>query len=571
MSLRAAALLCVAVGGAAAPITADDPKRHILTEDGGQPVGDNQNSRTAGPHGPVTLDNFHLIQKLARFDRERIPERVVHARGVGAHGEFVAYDDLSKLTKAKLFSEKGKTTPVFLRFSTVIHPSGSPETLRDPRGFAVKFYTEDGNWDLVGNNLPVFFIRDAIKFPDMIHSLKPSPITNQQDPNRVFDFFSHVPESTPMLTFVYSDQGTPASLRTMDGFGVHGFKMVNADGDVTYVKFNWRSMQGLKTYDAKEAAAAAARNQSIHTEDLYQAISRGEFPSWELAIQTLSPDKLDSFDFDPLDDTKIWPGIPETKIGRMTLNRIPKNFFQASEQVAFSPGMVVPGIEPSEDRMLQGRLFSYADTQRYRVGTNYLMLPINKPLNAVVNGNQDGSLNFDQTESDVNYQPSAAQYQPVEDPSAEYSKAPLTGTVRQTRTEKTLNFKQAGELYRSFDEKMRTNLIANLAGDLGKVVDPVVKTRLVSFFWQADEEYGKRLAEAVGVTPENVASMIEANKDVEPTKWKAIEVAEESPADAVVLANKSALPIRFQVKNEAGEWGAVRTLLPRSKQVFEGA
>ncbi|MGL4464081.1 MAG: catalase, partial [Planctomycetia bacterium] len=275
--------------------------------------------------------------------------------------------------------------------------------------------------------------------------------------------------------------------------------------------------------------------------------------------------------FDPLDDTKIWPGIPETKIGRMTLNRIPKNFFQASEQVAFSPGMVVPGIEPSEDRMLQGRLFSYADTQRYRVGTNYLMLPINKPLNAVVNGNQDGSLNFDQTESDVNYQPSAAQYQPVEDPSAEYSKAPLTGTVRQTRTEKTLNFKQAGELYRSFDEKMRTNLIANLAGDLGKVVDPVVKTRLVSFFWQADEEYGKRLAEAVGVKPENVAAMIEANKDVEPTKWKAIEVAEESPADAVVLANKSALPIRFQVKNEAGEWGAVRTLLPRSKQVFEGA
>jgi len=292
-----AALVCaVAYSHAQPPAAAPTPPaaNRPLTEDGGQPVGNNQNSRTAGPNGPVTLDNFHLLQKLARFDRERIPERVVHARGVGAHGEFVSYDDLSKLTKAKLFSAKDKKTPVFLRFSTVIHPGGSPEQLRDPRGFAVKFYTEDGNWDLVGNNLPVFFIRDAIKFPDMIHSLKPSPVTNQQDPNRVFDFFSHIPESTHMLTFVYSDQGTPANLRQMDGFGVHAFKMVNAKGEVTYVKFNWRSMQGHKRYTAEEAAAASAKNHSGHTEDLYENIKDGKFPSWELGLQTMKPEDLNN-------------------------------------------------------------------------------------------------------------------------------------------------------------------------------------------------------------------------------------------------------------------------------------
>ena len=276
MFLAALAGLSGSVGLAQPPAA---PPQRPITEDGGAPVGNNQNSRTAGDTGPVTLDNFHLIQKLARFDRERIPERVVHARGVGAHGEFVSYGDQSKFTKAKLFSAKDKKTPVFLRFSTVIHPGGSPEQLRDPRGFAVKFYTEEGNWDLVGNNLPVFFIRDAMKFPDMVHSLKPSPVTNQQDPNRFFDFFSHIPESTHMLTFVYSDQGTPANLRQMDGFGVHAFKFVNAKNEVTYVKFNWRSMQGLKRFTAEEAAADSARNHSGLTEDLYENIKKGNFPS----------------------------------------------------------------------------------------------------------------------------------------------------------------------------------------------------------------------------------------------------------------------------------------------------
>ena len=470
-----------------------------ITEDGGQPVGNNQNSRTAGPNGPVTLDNFHLIQKLARFDRERIPERVVHARGVGAHGEFVSYGDLSKLTKAKVFAAKDKKTPVFLRFSTVVHPGGSPEQLRDPRGFAVKFYTEDGNWDLVGNNLPVFFIRDAIKFPDMVHAFKPSPVTNQQEPQRVFDFFSNIPEGTHMLTFLYSDQGTPASLRMMDGFGVHAFKMVNAEGQVTYVKFNWRSMQGLKRFTADEAAADSARNHSGLTEDLYESIKKGEFPSWELCVQTMKPEDLDKLDFNPLDDTKVWPGIEEVKVGKLTLNRVPDNFFQFTEQAAFAPGMVVPGIEPSEDKMLQGRLFSYPDTQRYRVGANYLMLPVNRPLAGVSNINQDGFMNFGDTKGDVNYEPSTTAGGRRDTASSEYSKAPLTGGVEQKTIDKQQNFKQAGELYKSFTADEKTNLIKNLAGDMNKVKTPAIKVKMVAHFYAADADYGTRLAKAVGV------------------------------------------------------------------------
>ena len=468
-----------------------------LTQDGGQAVGDNQHSRTAGPRGGVLLDNFHLLQKLARFGRERIPERVVHARGVGAHGEFVSYGDWSKHTKASLLAAKGKKTPVFVRFSTVIHPAGSPEQLRDPRGFAVKFYTDQGNWDLVGNNLPVFFIRDAMKFPDMVHSLKPSPITNQQDPNRFFDFFSHVPESTHMLTHLYTDRGTPANLRRMDGFGVHAFKWVNASGEVTYVKFNWRSRQGVRTLTAQEAAQASAVNHSGHTQDLYDAIRRGDYPSWDLTVRMLKPEQLDDFDFDPLDATKVWTGVPEVKIGRMTLNRIPGNFFQMTEQAAFSPGMVVPGVEPSEDRLLQGRLFSYADTQRYRLGANYLSLPVNCPLSAVFNHNQNGAMDHGRTTSDINYEPSIAAGAARETPAAKASQALLTGRVQQRPIEKTLNFRQAGELYRSLSESERERLVSNFAGDLRKVANREVKQRILGFLHKADPEYGRRVAKAI--------------------------------------------------------------------------
>ena len=504
--LSAAALAFCALPAFAQPATNKKP----ITEDGGQPVGNNQNSRTAGENGPVTLDNFQLIQKLARFDRERIPERVVHARGVGAFGEFVTTEELSKLTKAKIFAEAGKVTPAFVRFSTVIHPKGSPEQMRDPRGFAVKLFTEEGNWDIVGNNLPVFFIRDAMKFPDMVHSLKPSPITNQQDPNRFFDFFSHQPESTHMLTFLFSDQGTPASLRKMDGHGVHAYKFVNAKGDVNYVKFHWKSNQGLKNFTAKEAAESSAMNHSAMTDDLYTNIQKGDFPTWDLMIQTLPAEDINKFDFNILDATKIWPGIPEKKVGILTLNRVPDNFFQSTEQVAYSPAMVVPGVEPSEDRLLQGRLFSYADTQRYRIGANYLMLPINRPYAAVSNNNQDGTMNLGSTSSDVNYEPSITTGGRRDTAADEYSKAPLRGdAIIQEPISKTQNFKQVGELYASFTEQEKANLITNMAGDLGKVKSPVVKLRMVSYFYKANADYGTRLAPLVGVPLEDVKKYVE--------------------------------------------------------------
>ena len=507
---------------AATPAFGQNTEKKI-TDDGGRPIGDNQNSRTAGPDGPVLLDNFHLIQKLARFDRERIPERVVHARGVGAHGEFVSYGDLSKYTKASLFSAKDKKTPVFMRFSTVVHPGGSPESLRDPRGFAVKFYTEEGNWDLVGNNLPVFFIRDAIKFPDMVHSFKPSLITNQQDPNRIFDFFSHVPECTHMMTFLYSDMGTPANLRQMDGFGVHAFKFVDAKGKVTYVKFNWRSQQGHATHSADEAAQATAKNHSNHTQDLYESIRALKFPSWELNIQVMNPEDLDKHEYDPLDDTKIWSDVEETPIGKLTLNKVPSNFFQFTEQAAFSPGMFVPGIEASEDRMLQGRLFSYADTQRYRIGANYLDLPVNRPLAQVNNNNQGGSMNANKTTTDINYEPSVDRERTAEAPEARESTRPLNSSVQQKRIVKTLDFKQAGALYKSFDKKMQDNLISNFTGDLKQVKNQQLQLRMVSFAFQADEEYGTRLAKALGLNLDDVKKIIEINKDTDRTKWIGIE------------------------------------------------
>jgi len=376
-----------------------------LTRDNGAPVGDNQNSYTAGPNGGVLLQDVHLIQKLQRFARERIPERVVHARGTGVHGEFVATRDISDLTSAAVFKRGGKT-PVFVRFSTVIHSKESPETLRDPRGFATKFYTSEGNWDLVGNNLPVFFIRDAIKFPDMVHSLKPSPVTNQQDPNRFFDFFSHVPESTHMLTWVYSDYGTPANLRQMDGWGVHSYKMVDDGGDVTYVKFHWKSQQGIKNLSAKDAAEVQAKDFSHATRDMYEAVAKGDYPKWDLYIKVMKPSQLANFDYNPLDATKMWLDVKETKVGTMTLNRMPDNFFQETEQSAFSPANIVPGIEPSEDRLLQGRVFSYADTQLYRLGANHQQLPINRAQVAVNNWNQDGANNHGHQKSDVNGQKS---------------------------------------------------------------------------------------------------------------------------------------------------------------------
>jgi catalase len=476
-----------------------------LTRDNGAAVGDNQNSQTAGSTGGVLLQDVHLIQKLQRFDRERIPERVVHARGAGAHGEFVTTDDLSDLSRAVVF-KKGEKTPVFVRFSTVIHGNHSPETLRDPRGFATKFYTREGNWDLVGNNLPVFFIRDAIKFPDMVHSLKPSPDTNRQDPNRFFDFFSHIPEATHMLTRVYSDYGIPASYREMEGNGVHAFKLVNDKGEYVYVKFHWKPHQAERNLTAAQAEQIQGKNFNHASQDLYEAIARGDFPKWDLHVQVLQPSELSKFDFDPLDATKVWTGVPSRKVGTMTLNRNPANVFQETEQSAFAPSNVVAGIEPSEDRLLQGRVFSYADTQLHRVGGNALQLPINRPKVEVVSHNQDGAMNYGQRTGKVNYQPSRL-VDIRDDHTVKYSQLPLAGTTQQARIAKTLNFRQAGEFYRSLSATEQRNLISNLAGDLGQVSHEETRYIMLSHFYKADASYGTALAQALKADVSRVKTM----------------------------------------------------------------
>lgn len=485
----------------------------VLTQNNGAPVGDNQNSKTAGEDGPVLLEDIHLIEKLAAFDRERIPERVVHARGAAAHGEFESYGDFSQFTRAAFLNQKGKKTPVFLRFSTVIHPSGSPETARDPRGFAVKFYTEQGVYDLVGNNLPVFFIRDAIKFPDMVHSLKPSPVTNKQDPNRFFDFFQHIPESTHMLTFLFSDQGIPANYRETNGFGVHAFKWVNEKGEVVYVKYKWTSLQGVKNMTADEAKKVQAEDWQHATVDLFENIKKGNFPAWELSVQMIKAADLNNFDFNPLDATKVWDEkiAPSVKVGKMILNRNPKNFFQETEQSAFSPGNLVPGIEASEDRLLQGRLFSYLDTQRYRLGANFQQIPINRPKNQVNSYNQDGALSDKDVDSDVNYQPnttSMAMNKSYSDTNNfKPSTLPLKGATQQKRISKTLNFKQAGELYTSFTEAEKANLIKNLSGELSVVKNKQTVKNMVSHFYKANADYGTRLAKALNLDINEISGM----------------------------------------------------------------
>ena len=480
-----------------------------LTTNTGAPVGDNQNSKTIGNNGQVLLEDIHLIEKLAAFDRERIPERVVHARGAGAFGEFVADKDFSDVTMADFLSQAGKKTPLFVRFSTVTHQQGSPETYRDPRGFAVKFYTEQGNYDLVGNNLPVFFIRDAIKFPDMVHAFKPSPLTNgASDPNRVFDFFSNIPESTHMLTWLFSDYGTPANYRQMEGNGVHAFKWVNAKGEVTYVKYKWVPQQAAKNLTAEEASKIQATQIEHATLDLYNEIKKGNFPKWDLYVQMLKKEDFDKLDFNPVDVTKVWPESVAklVKVGTMTSNQNPTNYFQQVEQAAFSPGTLVPGIEPSEDKLLQGRLFSYFDTQRHRLTGNFQQIPVNAAKNKVTTYNQDGYMSMREQKGDVNYQPSTNVPEVKEDTKFKYSKSvfPAGTTTAQAKIDKENNFKQAGELYNSFSKKDQDNLIANLSGALNAVENKVIVHKMIAHFYQADKVYGERLMKATNVTLDQV-------------------------------------------------------------------
>jgi catalase len=480
---------------------------NILTTRQGHPVTDNQNLRTIGNRGPATLENYHFLEKMSHFDRERVPERVVHARGAGAHGVFESYgtvgnEPVSKYTRAKLFQEKGKQTPVFVRFSTVGHGGHSPETLRDPRGFAVKFYTEDGNWDLVGNNLKVFFIRDATKFPDFIHSQKPDPVTNIQSGERIFDFISNTPEALHMATFLFSPWGIPANYRQMQGSGVNTYKWVNKEGTGVLVKYHWEPLQGIKNLTQQQASEIQGKNFNHATQDLYEAIERGDFPQWELLVQIMSDDEHPELDFDPLDDTKLWPPeqFPWLPVGKMTLNRNPENYFQEVEQAAFGTGVLVDGLEFSDDKMLQGRTFSYSDTQRYRVGTNYLQLPINAPKSAVATNQRDGQMAYHQTTGNqnphINYEPSNLNGL-KEAPKAGADHMPeYSGRLVRQKIDRENNYQQAGERYRSFEDWERDELISNLVNTL-KSANKIIQDKMIEHFTRCDADYGRRVAEGL--------------------------------------------------------------------------
>ena len=474
-------------------------KKRYLTTNQGVPVTGNQNSLTVGERGPVLLQDVHLIEKLAHFDRERIPERVVHAKGAGAHGYFQAYQSTAKYTKAKLLQDPEKKTPIFVRFSTVVGSKGSADTLRDPRGFAVKFYTEDGNYDLVGNNLPVFFIRDAIKFPDMVHSFKPAPNTNIPDENRFWDFISHTPESTHMITWLFSDRGTVKSYRTMEGFGVNTYKWVNARGKAVYIKYHWKPMAGVHSIDRHEAARLAGEDPDVATRDLYDTIASGKTAEWELYVQIMDiADELKQ-SFDPLDVTKTWPEdkFPLMKVGKMVLDRNPENFFAETEQAAFCPASIIPGIELSADKLLQGRAFAYADTQRHRLGPNYLQLPINRPRMPVDNNQRDGAMQQMIHSGAVNYEPNTlADGMPCEAPSSPSEQYRLEGVVGRKKISLTNDFEQAGDRYRSLSKVDQDHLVDNIVDSLGKTKKDIQK-RMVENLTKADAELGKRVAQGM--------------------------------------------------------------------------
>ena len=481
---------------------------NTLTTRQGHPVSDNQNLRTVGSRGPATLENYQFLEKISHFDRERIPERVVHARGAGAHGYFEAYgtagsEPVSKYTRAKLFQQQGKRTPVFVRFSSVIHGGHSPETLRDPRGFATKFYTEDGNWDLVGNNLKVFFIRDAMKFPDLVHAFKPDPITNRQDGERIFDFISGTPEAMHMITFLFSPWGIPANYRQMQGSGVNTYKWINTDGEGVLVKYHWEPKQGIKNLTQAQAEEVQGKNFNHATQDLYDAIERGDSPEWELCVQIMSDGEHPELDFDPLDDTKIWPTdqFPFLPVGKMVLNKNPENYFAEVEQAAFGTGVLVDGLDFSDDKMLQGRTFSYSDTQRHRVGTNYLQLPINAPKKAVATNQRDGQMAYKVDVAPgqnphVNYEPSTMNGLKEAPKSGNDHTPHYDANLLRQKIERTANFGQAGERYRAFEDWERDDLILNLVNTLAPAKKHV-QDKMIELFTQCDADYGRRVAEGL--------------------------------------------------------------------------
>ncbi|WP_019534434.1 catalase KatA [Paenibacillus ginsengihumi] len=480
--------------------------KYDLTTSWGAPVGDNQNSMTAGSRGPTLIQDVHLLEKLAHFNRERVPERVVHAKGAGAHGYFEVTNDVTRYTKASFLSEVGKRTPVFVRFSTVAGELGSADTVRDPRGFAVKFYTEEGNYDLVGNNTPVFFIRDAIKFPDFIHTQKRHPQTHLKNPNAVWDFWSLSPESLHQVTILMSDRGIPATYRHMHGYGSHTFKWVNAQGEGVWVKYHFKTEQGIKNLDVDLAAKLAGENPDYHTEDLFNAIANGDYPAWKLCVQIMPLEDANTYRFDPFDVTKVWSqkDYPLIEVGRMVLDRNPDNYFAEVEQATFSPGNFVPGIEASPDKMLQGRLFAYSDAHRYRVGVNHNLLPINRPIAPVNNNQRDGQMRFDGNGgASVYYEPNS--YGGAsESPAHRTAPFEVSGMADSVAYDRDDHYTQAGDLYRLMSEAERDRLVRNIVAAMKPVEKDEIKIRQIGHWHKADPDLGQRIADGLGLpAPQN--------------------------------------------------------------------
>ena len=478
-----------------------------LTTAAGIPVGDNQNTKTVGPRGPVLIEDFHLIEKMAHFNRERIPERVVHAKGSGAYGHLKITGDISKYTKAKLFSAIGNTCECSVRFSTVGGEKGSADTDRDPRGFACKFYTEEGNWDMVGNNTPVFFIRDPLKFGDFIHTQKRDPQTNLKSPTMMWDFWSLSPESLHQVTTLFSDRGTPDGYRHMHGFSSHTYSLINAAGQRVWTKFHFKTKQGIKNFTRQEATKLAGEDPDYAQRDLFKAIESGDFPKWRACVQIMTEEQAAKFKYNPFDLTKVWPHgeFPLIEFGEMILDRNPANYFAEVEQAAYAPANVIPGIAHSPDKMLQARILSYPDAHRYRLGVNYEALAVNRPKCPMHTYHRDGAMRFDDNGGiGPNYEPNSFGG-PKEDPAYCDPMFHVEGEAgRHNHRDGNDDYTQPGNLFRLLPADAKARLIDNIVTSMRSVPERIQRKQ-IEHFLKADPAYGQGVADGLGLKLQAVA------------------------------------------------------------------
>ncbi|EAH9416310.1 catalase [Campylobacter lari] len=461
-----------------------------LTNDFGNIIADNQNSLSAGAKGPLLMQDYILLEKLAHQNRERIPERTVHAKGSGAYGELKITKDISQYTKAKVL-QLGENTPLFIRFSTVAGEAGAADAERDVRGFAIKFYTKEGNWDLVGNNTPTFFIRDAYKFPDFIHTQKRDPRTHLRSNNAAWDFWSLCPESLHQVTILMSDRGIPASYRHMHGFGSHTYSLINDKNERFWVKFHFKTKQGIKNLTNEEAANLIANDRESHQRDLYEAIEKGDFPKWTFQIQVLKEDEVEKLGFNPFDLTKVWPHsiVPLIEVGELVLNKNVQNYFNEVEQAAFSPSNIVPGIGFSPDKMLQARIFSYPDAHRYRIGTNYHLLPVNRAKSEVNTYNVAGAMNFDTYKNGAAYyEPNSYDDSPKEDKSYLEPDLVLEGSAQRYAPLDDDFYAQPRALFDIMNQDQKEQLFKNIAASMSGVDEKII-ARALSHFEKISSEY----------------------------------------------------------------------------------